>query len=83
MNDANTIYSAGYSLLDFKTTYSFSILKGISAQMYAGLNNALNKKYAASILPNALGFGASSPRYYYPGNPVNYYAGFSVSYTFM
>ena len=83
MNDANTIYSAGYSLLDFKTTYSFSILKGISAQMYAGLNNALNKKYAASILPNALGFGASSPRYYYPGNPVNYYAGFSVSYIFM
>jgi iron complex outermembrane receptor protein len=48
----------------------------------AGVNNALDEKYAASILPNALGFGAVAPRYYYPGNPLNFYGGFSVSYVF-
>jgi iron complex outermembrane receptor protein len=82
MNDANTKYSDAYSLLDIKTTYSFTILKVLKTELSAGINNALDEKYAASILPNAVGFGAVPPRYYYPGNPINYYGGFSVSYVF-
>ncbi len=82
MNDANTKYSDAYSLLDIKTTYSFTILKVLKTELSAGINNALDEKYAASILPNAVGFGVVPPRYYYPGNPINYYGGFSVSYDF-
>lgn len=82
MNDSNTKYSDGYSLLDIKTTYLFTILKVLRTELNAGINNALDEKYAASILPNAVGFGAVPPRYYYPGNPINYYGGFSVSYVF-
>ena len=82
MNDSNTKYSDGYSLLDIKTTYLFTILKVLKTELSAGVNNALDEKYAASILPNAVGFGAVPPRYYYPGNPINYYGGFSVSYVF-
>ena len=82
MNDANTKYSDAYSLLDIKTTYSFTILRVLKTELSAGINNALDEKYAASILPNAVGFGAVPPRYYYPGNPINYYGGFSVSYVF-
>lgn len=82
MNDANTKYSDAYSLLDIKTTYSFTILKVLKTELSAGINNALDEKYAASILPNAIGFGNAQPRYYYPGNPINYYGGFSVSYMF-
>ncbi|WP_310559908.1 TonB-dependent receptor domain-containing protein [Flavobacterium sp.] len=82
MNDANTKYSDTYSLLDIKTTYSFTILKVLKTTLNAGINNALKEKYAASILPNAVGFGQAQPRYYYPGNPINYYGGFSVSYVF-
>ncbi len=82
MNDSNTKYSDAYSLLDIKTTYSFTILKVLKTELSAGINNALNEKYAASILPNAVGFGAVPPRYYYPGNPINYYGGFSISYVF-
>jgi iron complex outermembrane receptor protein len=48
----------------------------------AGINNVLDTKYAANILPNAIGFGTAAPRYFYPGNPVNYYGGFSVAYVF-
>lgn len=82
MNDSNTIYSERYSLLDIKTTYVFTILKILKTEINAGVNNALNTKYAANILPNAVGFGSEAPRYFYPGNPVNYYGGFSVAYPF-
>jgi len=82
MNDSNTKYSDAYSLLDIKAVYSFTILKVLKTELNAGINNALDEKYAASILPNAVGFGAAQPRYYYPGNPINYYGGFSVSYVF-
>jgi iron complex outermembrane receptor protein len=82
MNDSNTKYSESYAALDIKTTYFFTILKVLRTELYAGVNNALDEKYAASILPNAVGFGNAQPRYYYPGNPINYYGGFSVSYIF-
>lgn len=82
MNDANTKYTNAFSLLDIKTTYSFTVLKILKTELTAGVNNALNEKYAASIVPNALGFGAVPPRYYYPGSPINYYGGVSISCLF-
>jgi iron complex outermembrane receptor protein len=82
LNDSNAKYSERYSLLDLKTTYVFTILKIIKVELNAGVNNALNTKYSANILPNAVGFGNAAPRYFYPGNPVNYYGGFSVGYLF-
>lgn len=82
MNDSNTKYSERYSLLDLKTAYVFTILKILKTEVNAGINNALNTKYAANILPNAVGFGSAAPRYFFPGNPVNYYGGFSVAYLF-
>ena len=82
LNDSNTKYSEGYSLLDIKTTYAFIILKVLKTELNAGINNALNTNYAANILPNAVGFGSAAPRYFYPGNPINYYGGLSVAYLF-
>lgn len=82
INDANSLYTDAYALLDIKTTYAFRILEYLKTELTAGINNALNEKYAASIVPNALGFGTAPARYYYPGNPVNYYGGFSVSWLF-
>lgn len=82
LNDSNAKYSDAYSVLDIKTSYFFTILKVLKTGLNAGVNNALDEKYAASILPNAVGFGTVPPRYFYPGNPVNYYGGFSVSYVF-
>lgn len=82
MNDSNTKYSEAYSLLDVKANYIFTIIKVLRTELNAGVNNALDEKYAASILPNAVGFGGAQPRYFYPGNPINYYGGFSISYIF-
>ena len=82
LNDSNAKYNERYSLLDLKTTYVFTIFKILKVELNAGVNNALNTKYSANILPNAVGFGTAAPRYFYPGNPVNYYGGFSVGYLF-
>ena len=82
MNDQNSKFTQSYSLVDLKTSYAFSILKTIKATLSAGANNVTNAHYAASILPNAVGFGTAQARAYYPGNPRNYYGGFSVSYLF-
>ncbi len=83
MNDANTKYSEGYTLLDVKATYNFTILKFLKSTLSTGINNLLDRKYAANILPNAVGFGTAAPRYYYPGNPICFYGGITVSYLFI
>lgn len=82
LDDANLKETAGYELLDIKAGYAFFILKNVKMELNLGIQNALNEKYAASILPNAVGFGTAPARYYYPGNPVNYYGGFNVVYVF-
>lgn len=83
MNDSNTKYSESYSLLDIKAAYSFTLLKVLKATVSSGINNVLDRKYAASILPNATAFGNAAPRYYYPGSPIQFYGGLSVTYLFL
>jgi iron complex outermembrane receptor protein len=83
MNDSNTKYSESYTLLDVKAAYSFTILEFLKTTVSSGINNLLDRKYAASILPNATAFGNAAPRYYYPGSPINFYGGVSVSYFFL
>jgi len=80
LNDANTLYTDSYELIDAKVSYSFNLLKNLNFQSHAGVQNLLNQNYAASILPNAVGFGSALPRYYYPGNPMNYYGGIGLVY---
>jgi iron complex outermembrane receptor protein len=83
MNDANTKYSAAYSLLDVKAAYRFKIFEFLETELSIGVNNLLDCKYAASILPNAVGFGSAPARYYYPGNPIQFYGGIQVRYLFL
>lgn len=82
LNDANSEYNDSYNLLNLKASYSFKIYPGLELNLYAGVNNALDVHYASSILTNAVGFGNQAPRYYYPGNPRNYYGGIQMSYCF-
>lgn len=82
LNDRNTEYSEAYTLFSFKAAYDLVDSKAWQAQLYAGVHNLFDEHYASSILPNAVGFGGAQPRYYYPGNPRNYYGGVSLSYSF-
>jgi iron complex outermembrane receptor protein len=82
MDDANSKYTKSYQLLDAKVAYTFIILKRLKIEINFGMQNILNEKYASSILPNAVGFGTALPRYYYPGNPSNFYGGIMFTYLF-
>lgn len=82
MNDANTAFSDSYNLINLKTGYRFEIFPKLTTHFAFGINNATNTKYASLILPNAVAVGNASPRYYYPGLPVNYYGIVSLNYLF-
>ncbi len=82
LNDANSLYANNYKVVNLKSTYSFEILKKLEIILSAGINNVFDEKYSSSVLTNAIGFGAAAPRYYYPGNPRNYYIGIGATYRF-
>ncbi len=82
LNDANSLRTDNYQVLDIKARYDFKIFNNLDANISAGINNILDEKYASSVLPNAVGFGGAAPRYYYPGNPRNYFVGVGLNYEF-
>ena len=82
ITDANTLYSDDYSLTNLKIGYVFKFLKEIEINAFFGVNNLFNEKYASQILINASSFGGNAPRYFYPGNPVNYFTGINLNYVF-
>lgn len=82
ITDANNLYSEDYQLTNFKIGYIFAPLKALTVNAFLGVNNLFNEVYASQILINASGFGGNAPRYYYPGNPVNYFSGININYVF-
>ncbi|MFD2516615.1 TonB-dependent receptor domain-containing protein [Salinimicrobium flavum] len=82
LNDENSGFTEDYNLFHLKAVYTLNFFKNWDLSVFGGVNNVFDENYAASIVPNAIGFGGASPRYFYPGNPRNYFGGFSVSYLF-
>ena len=82
LRDDNSIYSEKYQLVNTKVGYKSSSNKKFQFDIFVGINNIFNEKYASMLLINAGSFGGSQPRYYYPGEPTNYYSGFNLKYTF-
>lgn len=82
MNDANSLYSDAYGLLNLKLNYAGQLFKTVNFKLNFGVNNLADTKYASSILINATGVNNAEPRYYYPGSPRNYYGGVMLNYLF-
>ncbi len=80
ITDSNSLYSSDYSILNLKAGYKITILKILNATISGGINNIADKNYASSILINASSFGSAEPRYFYPGNPINYYGTLQLKY---
>ncbi|TRO65762.1 TonB-dependent receptor [Christiangramia sabulilitoris] len=75
LNDANSGYTDPYQLLNLRLDYSWKLSAKADLHFNLGCNNVLDERYASSIVTNAIGFGGSAPRYYYPGNPRNFFGG--------
>jgi iron complex outermembrane receptor protein len=82
MRDDNSVYSKKHQLVNCKIGYKSNETKKIQFNMFVGINNLFNEKYASMLLINAGIFGGNAPRYYYPGEPTNYYSGLNLKYVF-
>jgi len=80
LDDGNSGYTDPYQLLNLKLDYDWNLSERFNLRFNFGINNLLDEDYAASIVTNAVGFGGSAPRYYYPGNPINYFGGLTVDF---
>lgn len=81
LTDANTLSSEDFNVFNLSTQYNTSISRSLTLGLNFGLNNIFNINYAQSVLINAVGFGGAEPRYFYPGNARNYYAGIRLNYS--
>ncbi|GAA4958673.1 TonB-dependent receptor [Algibacter aquimarinus] len=82
ITDSNSLYTSSYQLSNLKIGYRIDINKKVQVNLFFGLNNIFDEDYASQILINASSFGGNAPRYFYPGNPRNYYAGINMNYIF-
>lgn len=82
LNDQNSLFTNSYDLVHLKASYSPNIWENWQTEVSAGINNVFDEHYAASIVPNSIGFGGAAPRYYYPGNPRNFFVGLTLGYEF-
>lgn len=82
ITDSNSLFSESYTLTNLKIGFKRRVLDKITLNIFYGIDNIFDEAYASQILINARAFGGNAPRYFYPGNPVNYYAGVNVNYSF-
>ncbi|RDY59590.1 TonB-dependent receptor family protein [Flagellimonas nanhaiensis] len=81
LTDANTLRSESFNVFHAKLNYRSQLGDHFSLGLNVGINNLFNTNYAQSVLINAVGFGGSLPRYFYPGNGRNYYGGLRLGYS--
>lgn len=81
ITDSNSLVASSYSLTNIKLGYKLAIKK-MKLGAFIGIDNIFDERYASQLLINANSFGGNAPRYFYPGNPLNYYTGLHINYSF-
>lgn len=80
LNDANTEKSDSFFLFNLRTGLNKNLNNSdFRLNIYLGIDNILDERYASMILINAPQFGNNSPRYYYPGIPRNIFIGINLN----
>lgn len=72
VNDANSDYSDAFGITNLEAKYYVKFHK-LKFEIKTGIQNIFDISYASMLAVNAPAFGSSLPRYYYPGNPRNYF----------
>lgn len=78
LDDANSKYSDPYGITQVEANYRIPLNKVLLGFKF-GVNNLFDVHYASMLLVNAMSFNGAAPRYYYPGNPRNYYFSIEIS----
>ena len=82
VTDNNSLFTEKFTVLNTKIGSKINLNESFVMNTFFGINNFTNQSYASQILINASSFGGNQPRYYYPGEPINYYLGIRLNYTF-
>lgn len=80
LTDANTVYSDSFTVFNTRMGYRKKLTEKLIIGLDFGINNIFDKRYAQSVLINAQGFGGNEPRYFYPGDELNFYGGIRLGY---
>uniref|UniRef100_UPI0032166734 TonB-dependent receptor family protein n=1 Tax=uncultured Draconibacterium sp. TaxID=1573823 RepID=UPI0032166734 len=72
VNDANTEFSDSFGISGAEFKYHGKSGK-FKFELKGGIQNIFDIHYASMLTVNAPSFNNVPPRYYYPGNPRNYY----------
>ncbi|WP_154224408.1 TonB-dependent receptor [Marinicella rhabdoformis] len=75
LNDANTVYSDAFHLIQLKGTWDLNLSSSKQVQLFTGIDNLLNEAYSLGNDINAFG-----NRYFNPAATRNYYAGVQMSF---
>ncbi|GAB3841344.1 TonB-dependent receptor family protein [Hymenobacter jeollabukensis] len=75
LNDANTDYAAGYWVFGARGGWRHTLFRKLEAELYAGLDNATDRRYSLGNDLNAFG-----GRYFQPAPGRNYYGGATVGW---
>lgn len=72
LDDANSGFSDSFGITNAELKYMDKKSK-FKFEIKGGVQNIFDVHYASMLAVNAPSFGGRLPRYYYPGNPRNYY----------
>ncbi|MCC3158677.1 TonB-dependent receptor plug domain-containing protein [Hymenobacter sp. 15J16-1T3B] len=75
LNDANTDYAAGYWVFGARGGWRRTLRGRLEAELYAGVDNATNRRYSLGNDLNAFG-----GRYFQPAPGRNYYGGAALGW---
>ena len=79
LNDANTHFNEAYHSLNLKLGYRKD-LKPFVLDLYAGIDNLLDREYSSLTALNSVAFGGGQPAYFNPSPGRNAYLGINLKY---
>jgi iron complex outermembrane receptor protein len=74
LNDANTVYSNAYHLVQSRIGFKKELFKNVNLDAYFGIDNLLDEKYSLGNDLNAFG-----NRFYQPAAPRNWFGGVKLN----
>lgn len=82
IDDQNSVRNEPYFLLQIWGAYQYMLRQHWAIGLIAGVKNLTDTHYAAMTVVNNQAFGNSEPRFYYPGDPVNWFSTLTLAYRF-
>ncbi len=80
VNDQNTVRNQPYLLVQAWLGYQRILNIHWIIEPRIGVKNITDEKYAGMTVVNNQAFGNTPPRYYYPGEPINWFCSLTLAY---